>query len=99
MLQGASCPASRSRQRRTTRSALTRLNRFSAVLRTNLQKLFAKSARSVSDQLMSRGDGGPADFPPMAIDLKTLFLLTVDVEAMLGLLLLLVWIQRRATPA
>jgi diguanylate cyclase (GGDEF)-like protein len=35
----------------------------------------------------------------MAIDLKTLFLLTVDVEAMLGLLLLLVWIQRRATPA
>ena len=35
----------------------------------------------------------------MTIDLKTLFLLTVDVEAMLGLLLLLVWIQRRATPA
>jgi diguanylate cyclase (GGDEF)-like protein len=35
----------------------------------------------------------------MAIDLKTLFLLTIDVEAMLGLLLLLVWIQRRATPA
>jgi diguanylate cyclase (GGDEF)-like protein len=35
----------------------------------------------------------------MTIDLKTLFMLTVDVEAMLGLLLLLVWIQRRATPA
>jgi diguanylate cyclase (GGDEF)-like protein len=39
------------------------------------------------------------DFEQMAIDLKTLFLLTIDVEAMLGLLLLLVWIQGRATPA
>src|SRR5262249_44194954 len=35
----------------------------------------------------------------MSIDLKTLFLLTVHVEAMLGLLLLLVWIQGRATVA
>jgi diguanylate cyclase (GGDEF)-like protein len=35
----------------------------------------------------------------MSIDLKTLFLLTVYVEAMLGLLLLLVWIQGRATIA
>jgi diguanylate cyclase (GGDEF)-like protein len=40
-----------------------------------------------------------ADSEQMTIDLKTLFMLTVDVEAMLGLLLLLVWIQRRATPA
>ena len=39
------------------------------------------------------------DSEQMTINLKTLFLLTVDVEAMLGLLLLLVWIQRRATPA
>jgi diguanylate cyclase (GGDEF)-like protein len=35
----------------------------------------------------------------MAIDLKTLFFLTVHIEAMLGLLLLLVWVQGRATPA
>src|SRR4051794_4049625 len=29
----------------------------------------------------------------MSIDVKTLFMLTVDVEAMLGLLLLFAWIQ------
>src|ERR1700726_1874674 len=29
----------------------------------------------------------------MYIDLQTLFLLTVDIEAMLGLLLLFVWVQ------
>jgi len=35
----------------------------------------------------------------MYIDLKTLFLLTVDVEAMLGLLLLFVWVQNTETRA
>jgi len=31
--------------------------------------------------------------PFMAFEVNTLFLLTIDVEAILGLLLLLVWIQ------
>jgi len=35
----------------------------------------------------------------MPLDVKTLFLLTVDVEAMLGLLLLFVWVQNTAVTA
>src|SRR3984893_10467845 len=35
----------------------------------------------------------------MYIDLRTLFLLTVDIEAMLGLLLLFVWVQNTETRA
>ena len=35
----------------------------------------------------------------MPLDVKTLFLLTVDVEAMLGLLLLFVWVQNTAVMA
>jgi diguanylate cyclase (GGDEF)-like protein len=35
----------------------------------------------------------------MYIDIKTLFLLTVDIEAMLGLLLLFVWVQNTETRA
>ncbi len=35
----------------------------------------------------------------MPLDIKTLFLLTVDVEAMLGLLLLFAWVQNTGVRA
>lgn len=40
--------------------------------------------------LFQSGDHGPVS---MAFEVNTLFLLTIDVEAILGLLLLLVWVQ------